>query len=191
MIESLLARLERDADTEAARILEDGRARAAAITAASDARIAERRAATVQRRETTARAQHERALAHSRRTARARVLEARAALLDRVFEQVRAGLPAVAASSAYRSSLGPRLERLRVYTGDQPITIQCSPALTGPLRRLVRTNGQLRVTSNPSMGAGFRVLSADGRVEIDASLASRLERLRPRLALEALAALSA
>ena len=191
MIESLLARLERDADTEAARILEEGRARAAAITAASDARIAERRAATVQRREAAARAQHERALAHSRRAARARVLEARTALLDRLFEQVRAGLPAVAASSAYRAGLGARLDQLKAYTGGQSVTIQCMPSLAGALRRLVKTNGHLRIEPERQIAAGFRVLSVDGRMEIDARLESRLERLRPRLALEALAELFA
>lgn len=191
MIEGLLARLERDADGEIARILDDGRARAAAITAASDARSAEQRAATLQRRESTARAQHERALARSRRAARARVLEARAALLDRLFERVRADLPAIAASSAYRATLGTRVERLRVYTGGQPVTIQCAPALVGAMRRLVKTNGHLRIAADRDVAAGFRVLSADGRLEIDARLESRLERLRPRLALEALAELSA
>jgi vacuolar-type H+-ATPase subunit E/Vma4 len=190
MIDPLLARLERDADAEAAQILEDGRARAAAISGASDARIAERRAATVQRRETAARVQHERALARSRRMARARVLEARATLLDRLFEQVRATLPAVAASSAYRATLRTRLERLRAYTGGQPITIQCMPSLAGALRRLAKTNGHLRITPDRQIAAGFRVLCGDGGVEIDARLESRLERLRPRLALDALAELA-
>lgn len=189
MIDALLARLERDTSGEAARILEDGRARAAAITAASDARIAERRAATVRRRETTARGQHERALAGYRRAARARVLEARTALLDRLFEQVRASLPDLAASSEYRAGLATRLERLRLYTRDQAVTIQCAPSLAGELRRLVKTNGHLRIASDPHIGAGFRLLSDDGRVEIDARLECQLERLRPRLALEALAAL--
>lgn len=191
MIASLLARLEQDADAEAARILDDGRARAAAITAASDARIAQRRAATVQRRETAARAHHERALAHSRRAARARVLEARTALLDRLFERVRAELPVVAASSAYYDTLGTRLERLRGYTGGQPVTIQCMPSLVGAIRRLARTNGHLRIAPDRQIAAGFRVLSDDGRVEIDARLESTLERMRPRLALEALRELSA
>lgn len=191
MIAPLLARLERDADAEVARILNDGRVRAAAITAASDARIAERRATTLQHRETSVHAQHERALARSRRAARARVLEARTALLERLFEQVRAGLPAVAESSTYRATLGTRLERLRVYTGGAPVTIQCAPSLAGALRRLVKTNGHLRIEPDRHVAAGFRVLSMDGRMEIDARLESRLERLRPRLALEALAGLSA
>lgn len=190
MIDELLATLERQSGAEIAQIRADGQARAAELTAASERRIAERRAATLGRRETEAHARHERELSRIRHAARARVLEARAALLERVFEQLRRALPSVATSSAYRAGLAARLRRLRAYSGETPVTIECMPALAAALRRLVKTNGDLRIRGDRHIAAGFRLVTTNGRVEIDARLDTLLERRRPRLALEALAALT-
>jgi V/A-type H+-transporting ATPase subunit E len=191
MIDALLATLERDTEAEVTRIMDEARARAADLTRAAEQRMAERRAATLGKRETEERAQHERALAGLRLTARARVLEARAALLDRLFAALRATLPELARSPAYRRDLPKELERLSVFAGDQAVTIRCTPALTTTLQRLIKTNGHIHIRSDARIAAGFRVTTADGTLEVDGSLESRLERLRPRLALEALAALFA
>ena len=85
MIDALLATLEREAEGEIARITEEARARAAELAAAGERRIAERRAATLTRTEAETRAEHGRALSAARAAARVRVLDARTALLDRVF----------------------------------------------------------------------------------------------------------
>lgn len=191
MIDALLATLERDAGAEIARVTEDARARAAELSAASDQRIAARRAAVLGQREADARAQHERALADARAAARVRVLSARAALLDRVFTALITELPRLAASAAYRAQLPSQVEDLLRFAGDDPVTVECAPALSTTLRQVIRTNGRLRIRPDSRIRAGFRLRTADGLIEIDASLENQVERLRPQLTLEALAALSA
>lgn len=189
MIDALLATLEREAAAEVARVLAEARTHAAELTHAAEQRMAERRAATLGKREAEARAQHERALAEARLTARGRVLEARAALLDRVFREVRAVLPELARSAEYRRSLGAQWRRLHDFVGDRPATVRAMPALTAALRRLIQTNGHVRIQADARIAAGFSVTTADGALEVDGSLESRLERQRPQLALAALAAL--
>jgi vacuolar-type H+-ATPase subunit E/Vma4 len=190
-MDALLRTLEREAEAEIARVLDDARARAVELTRVADESIAARRGATLERRETAARKEHERALAGARHTARAQVLEARAALLDRLFVQIRVALPELARSTAYRRSLATQLRRLSAFAGDQPVTVRCMPALATTLRRLIKTNGHVRIRGDPRIAAGFFVTTVDGALDVDGSLESRLERLRPQLALEALAALSA
>lgn len=191
MIDTLLATLEREAEAEIARVLDDARARAAELTRATDEKIAARRGQLLGPREIAARAEHERVLADARRAARASVLEARAALLDRLFVAIRAILPQLAGSAAYRGTLARQLQRLSAFAGDQRVTIRCMPALTATLRRLIKANGHIRIQPDEGISAGFCLTTADGALDVDASLESRLERLRPRLALDALAALSA
>jgi len=191
MIDALLATLEREADAEITRVTDDARARAAELTAAADQRMKTRRELTLGRHEAEAWAQHERALAAVRQAARAHVLKARASLLDRVFQQLQAVLPEVARSAAYRRTLAAQWQRLSAFAGDGPALVRCTPALTAALRRLIKTNGHLRIRPDAHIAAGFCVTTADGALEVDGSLESRLERLRPQLALEALAALFA
>ena len=191
MIDALLARLERDAEAEIARVLADGRAQAAAVTAQAEERIAQRRQATLVRRETEGRVGMERALAGARHTARERVLQARETLLERCFAQLRAALPSLAATAAYRAALAGDVARTLAFAGDRKAIVRCAPALTTALRRLVKTNGRLSIKPDARIAAGFRVATADGGLEVDATLEGRALRLRPRLALEALAALGA
>ena len=190
MIDALLATLQREAETEISRVMDDARARAAEIIAAAEQRITLRREQTLEQRTATARTEHERALAGTRAAARAQVLAARAALLDRLFARLRAELPAVAGSAAYRAGLGRQLEHVRSFAGERSITVHCNPALAATLRNVMRKNGRLPVRPDPHVAGGFRLTTADGMLEIDATLEDRLERLRPQLALEALAALS-
>jgi len=190
-MDALLQTLERGAEAEIVRVLDEARARASELTRAADERIATRRGATLERRETEVRKDHERVLAGARHTARARVLEARAALLDRLFDLIRAVLPELAKSAAYRRHLASQLQRLSAFAGDQPVTLRCMPALSTTLRGLIKTNGHVRVRGDARIAAGFFVTTADGALDVDGSLESRLERLRPQLSLEALAALSA
>lgn len=190
MIDALLATLEREAETEISRVLDDARARAAELVAAARQRSTAVREQTLEQRTATARAEHERALATKRAAARAQVLAARGALLDRLFDRLRAELPAVARSAAYRAGLPRQLEHLKTFAGDRSVTVRCSPALVATMRNVVKRNGRLPIRPDVHITAGFRLSTADGTLEIDATLENRLERLRPQLALEALAALS-
>jgi vacuolar-type H+-ATPase subunit E/Vma4 len=190
MIDALLSTLEREAEVEIARVMEDARARAAELITAAEQRMAARRQLSLEQRTEEARAEHERALAGARATARAQVLAARAALLDRLFARLHSELPAVAASAPYRAALGRQLEDLSTFAGDRSITVRCNPALAAALRRVMKANGRWPIRPDSSIAGGFRLTTDDGTLEIDATLEDRLEQLRPRLALEALAALS-
>lgn len=191
MIDALLAGLERAAEAEIARVAAEGRAQAAALTAQAEQRIALRRQTALGRRESEGRAAIARALADARHAARERALQARENLLDRFFTALRAILPRLAATPAYRAALAQDVARTLAFAGEQKAVIHCAPALTPYMRRLVKTNGRLRIKADPGIAGGFRVATADGGLEVDGTLEGRALRLRPRLALEALAALGA
>jgi len=191
MIDALLAGLERAAEAEIARVASDGWAQAAAVTAQAEQRIARRRQEALGQREAEARAALERSLADARHGARERVLRARAQLLDRFYAALRETLSELAAGAGYRAALPLDVARALAFAGEQDVVVHCAPALATVMRHAVKTNGRLSVKSDPGIGAGFKILAADGRLEVDGTLEGRALRLRPRLALEALAALGA
>ncbi len=189
MIDALLASLEREADAEIERVRSDARARAAALTSQAADRSKQKREATLGQREEEGRAALERALAGARHAARGRVLEARGALLERLFGELRAALPAIIGTAAYRAALPAAFTRTLAFAGDQAVIVHCAPALAALLRPLVKSHGGLTIHPDPELGAGFRIATTDGVLEVDGTLEGRAELLRPRLALEALAAL--
>ena len=191
MIDALLASLEREADAQIERLGADARARAAAVTSQAADRLARRREATLGRREEEGRAALERALAAARHTAREQVLEARGVLLERLFAELRKALPAIIGTAAYRAALPAVFARTLAFAGDQAVIVHCAPTLTPLLRRVIKSNGRLSIRADPNLATGFRIATTDGVLEVDGTLEGRAERLRPRLALEALAALRA
>jgi len=188
-MDALLASLEREADAEIERLRSDARARAAGLTAEAADRLKRRREATLGQREEEGRAALERALAGARHEARGLVLQARDALLERLFGELRAALPALIGTAAYRAALPAAFTRTLAFAGDQAVIVHCAPALAALLRPLVKSHGGLTIHPDPELGAGFRIATTDGVLEVDGTLEGRAERLRPRLALEALAAL--
>jgi V/A-type H+-transporting ATPase subunit E len=190
-MDALLASLEREADAEIERLRSDARARAAALTAQAGERVTRRREATLGRREAEGRAALERALAGARHEARGQVLQARDALLERLFGELRAALPAIIETPAYRAALPAAFAQTLAFAGDQAVIVRCAPALAPLLRPLAKSHGGLTIHPDPELGAGFRIATTDGVLEVDGTLEGRAERLRPRLALEGLAALGA
>ena len=188
MIDALLASHEREAEAEMERRRADARARAAALTAQAADSLAQRREATLGRREEEGRAGLERALAAARHTARGQVLEARGVLLERLFAELRKALPAIIGTAAYRAALPAAFAHTLTYLGDQAAIVRCTPALA-PLLRRSSDGREVTVRPDPALAAGFRITTADGTLDVDGTLEGRAERLRPRLALEALAAL--
>ena len=191
MIDGLLATLDRNAMAEIARIEAEGRTRAQAITDAAERRMRERRDAALGARRVEARITLERALAAARHAARERALEARAALLDRVFAAIRAVLPEAAISAEYQARMANELEQARAFTAERPAVVRCAPGLAEKLRQVARTNGRLKIEPDGGISAGFRVATEDGALEVDATLEGRLRRAQPRIAIEALAGLEA
>ena len=191
MIDGLLATLERDAVAEIARIEAESRTRALAIIAAAERRMQERRDAALGARRAAGRVALERALAAARHAARERALQARAALLDRVFTAIRAVLPELATTAEYQARLASELEQARAFLAERPAVVRCAPELAEKLRQVAHTNGRLKIEPDGGISAGFRVATQDGALEVDATLEGRLRRAQPRIAIEALAALEA
>jgi vacuolar-type H+-ATPase subunit E/Vma4 len=182
-LEHLLEALERDANAQIDQTLARARAEADRLTAAAT------EAVELRRREVTSRGKRDRqrevdhAVTLARRAARRSILEARAHLLERVFAAARAELPAAAAGPAYRAALPSALAGALAAVGGEQAVIRCREALARELERLrPGTSQSVRVVVDPASGSGFRVASADGAIEVDDTLESRLDRLHLVLA---------
>jgi vacuolar-type H+-ATPase subunit E/Vma4 len=188
-MDALLAILEREAEAEVERLRADGHSRAAAVASQAADHLARQREETLGRREQEGRAALERALVDARRAARGRVLVARETLIGKLFGALRASLPAIIDTAAYRAALPAVFARTVTFAGDQAAIVHCAPALAPLLRSLIKSHEGLTVRPDPALADGFRIVTTDGALEVDGTLGGRAERLRPRLALEGLAAL--
>ncbi len=190
-LEHLLDELNRRAEGEADALRERGRAEAAAIAAAAEQRTLERRRAALGAREQELRDAAERAVSVARRDARRLELEARGRLIDRVLSAAATRLPAAARTGAFRAALPGRLAEGLACLGDLPATLRCTPGLEDVARATVGGRPGLAVSGDPTVGAGFRIESTDGRLVIDGTLGGQLERERAALALVVLRAMVA
>ena len=189
-LEHLLEALERDADAQVEQLLAEARAEADRISTESAAALEQRRRETTSACDSARVQEVEHAVTLARREARRSILEARERLLERVFAAARAELPAAAAGPAYRASLPAALRGALSAVGGDHAVIRCPEILAPELER-ARPHGSraVPVEVDPAGGSGFRVASADGAVEVDDTLESRLDRLRFVLARRVLAQL--
>lgn len=186
-LDQLLAALERDAREQADRVLADARAEVERISADVEREVGHRRDATIGAREREQRAELEQSLSKSRRAARREVLESRDRLLARIFTAVRAALPATIKSAAYRTALPRRLEvALICFDTTEGVVVHCPPSLAEAMRTAATAHPGIRVCADPEVGSGFRVAAADGSLEVDDTLESRMVARRVGLAREAL-----
>jgi len=183
-LEQLVQVLRQGAEAEAAAILANARTEADAIRSRTEAELAERRDAVLATREAERRAALELALADARRAARREVLEARQRLLDLVFAAAQARFPAALEAGEYRAALPAQVTEAVTCLADRKGTMRCHPALHQDLKRLVAGRSGLRLVADQAVGAGFKLASEDGAVEIDATLEDRLTRLASRIAVE-------
>jgi len=189
-LEHLLEALERDANAQIEQLLAQARAEAEGVTAAMTTALAQRRGAAAEARERSRLIEVEQAVTRARRAARRSVLEARERLLERVFAAARGELPAAAAGADYRAGLSAALAGALAAVGGEEVVIRCPEALVRDLERLrPHATPPARVVVDPAAGSGFRVATVDGAVEVDDTLESRLDRLRPELARRVLAQL--
>jgi vacuolar-type H+-ATPase subunit E/Vma4 len=182
-LEHLLEALERDANAQIEQLLAQARAEAEGLTTAMAAALAQRQGAAADARERTRLIEVEQAVTRARRAARRSVLEARERLLERVFTVARGELPAAAAGPAYRSGIPAALAGALAAIGGEEAVIRCPQTLAQDLERSrPSATPPVPVVVDPAAGSGFRVASADGAIEVDDTLESRLDRLRPALA---------
>lgn len=189
-LEHLLEALERDADAQVEQTLAQARAEADRISTESTAVLERRRREATSASDCARVLEVEHAVTLARREARRSILEARARLLERVFSAARAELPAAAATPAYRASLPAALSGALTAVGGDHAVIRCPETLAPELERArPRGSRTVPVKVDSASGSGFRVVSADGAVEVDDTLESRLDRLRSVLARRVLAQL--
>jgi hypothetical protein len=155
-IDELLVAIEREAEAEAAAIRAAGRAEAEAIAAAAAERRADATRAGAREHRAVVQARADAELAAVIRRTTHAVLAARAAMLERLHEAILEALPGVL-DEPMRDRM--RAE-VRAAAGGAPVELQAVP--TGVLGEL-----------------------DGGRVTIEATLASLLERTWPRLRIEA------
>ncbi|HET7789878.1 MAG TPA: hypothetical protein VFK78_03700 [Gemmatimonadales bacterium] len=187
-LEQLLAELTRRTESDAGAVLARAREEGAALVAAAEARRSERNGVALEGRERAWRDAAIRAQAAAQRDARRTVLEARARFLDRVFDAVARALPAAERDPAYRDTLARRVANARACAAGAPAELRCSPGLAPALRPLAPEGSGLRVEPEPNGAPGFRLVTDDGRLEVDETLEGRLARERAALSLVALAA---
>jgi vacuolar-type H+-ATPase subunit E/Vma4 len=146
--------------------------------------IIRRTAGAVADHEAALRREAEKALVVSRREAQRKVLEARHQLLERVFSAVRTLLPAARTQPGYAAALGTDVRDVLDCLGQRGAVLRCAPDDATALRTLDTGRTDLKIEPDPAIDAGVLGLAADGSVVVDRSLASRLELMRPRLAIE-------
>lgn len=189
-LEHLLEALERDADAQVEQLLAQARAEADRISTESAAALEQRRRETTSACDSARVQEVEHAVTLARREARRSILEARERLLERVFAAARAELPSAVVGPAYRASLPAALRGALSAVGGDHAVIRCPETLAPELERArPRGSRAVPVEVDPAGGSGFRVASADGAVEVDDTLESRLDRLRFDLARRVLAQL--
>lgn len=185
-LERLLAPIERQVEREEGGILAAGREEAARVAAIANERRERRRAERLARMEAAGRLELEAELLETRRESQQRILEARQRFLARARQALEALLVDAVKSVAYRDVLPGHLEDTLVYFGEEPAAIHCSSEIAQPLRSLVAGRSQLTVREDPAVLDGFRVVSADGALQVDNTLHARLSSRWPSMAIELL-----
>jgi V/A-type H+-transporting ATPase subunit E len=187
-LDHLLDALERDANAQVERLLGEARAEADRLTAAGTESVDRRRREAAALRERSRQQEVERAVTLARRDARRAVLESRACLVARGIAAVRAELPAAAIGPAYRTRLPVAVMSALTAVGGAPAVIRCPEQLASELERQRPADG-VSIVVDPGAGSGFRLATADGAVEVDETLETRLERRLPELTRHLLARL--
>lgn len=179
-IEALLLQLEREADREAARMRGEAEERAARILDRADADARRRRTLHLEQAAGRLRADSERRVAASRAGAREEFLEARGAVLARVFDLATEALERMPVSR-YADGLGPlATDALRFLERDAAV-LQVPPEAVPVARAAIGGHAGSTIEA-AEMPAGVVARSVDGRVTVDNTLAAILRRSQPDLA---------
>lgn len=183
-MEELLAALEREARESAEATVEAARVEVARIRERAAAEAARLRAEHLGRVEAEEHARSARALVEARRRARGAVLTARAALLERVFERARLGLPAALSSAPTRRRLARDAREALRFLPPGGAVLECPPTLADETRAAVADRPGVRVEPREGAAPGIVLRGTDPAAPaVDDTLPARLERWRPELAI--------
>lgn len=181
-VTDLLATVTAEAAAAAATVEERAASEAHEIRARAAAEAARRRAAFIQQREAEQRDAIDRELALRRREQRENALAARARLLEQIFAAVREKLATVGVArySAALQRLGEETVR---YLEGRPAVLECPPEAAPTLRAQLGDRAGVTIEAREHAPPGVVGRSADGDVTVDNTLVSRLDRMRPDLAI--------
>ena len=185
-LEELISRLERDADARVAAIASRATAEVDALTSEEGRRSRQLHEDELVSRRATRRASLEGALADARRKARGAALEARHALLARIFARAERIARDAAEVTLDDATLGRWLEEALCSLDELDVVVRCGVGLKARIeqnRRRARGGDR----GGSSVPPGLLAEARDGSVSADNTLPRRIERLRPRLAISLLA----
>ncbi len=205
-VETMIAAIEAEADAETDRLLAEADHRARAITDAAKAAVQARVTAACEHLEPGLRAEAARAV----NAARLKLLERRAELaaerMAAIFEVAGERLDRIANAAGSASAAGPasgsgpasasepsdaarwrrslaRLLAESLAMVGAGATITCRPADADVLRQTETTrDGRLTIEADDAVAPGLIACSANGRIEVEATISVRLARARQRLA---------
>ncbi len=178
------AALRRRAAEAAESLIRTAKAEADRIAADADRAIETRRSAVLSSRDDQYRAEARAGIAAERHEAMRAVLLAKTRVVERVLQRARDLLPASIRSDAYNASLEEEVERALAFVGGDEAVVRCSETLAPALRDALRANADVAVEIGDDVGSGFVIVGQAGRVRIDSTLETRLDRLTPVLAIE-------
>jgi vacuolar-type H+-ATPase subunit E/Vma4 len=176
--------LRRSAERTMASILGSAKEEAEQLASEADETIGSRRRAVMEDKAAQYRSEARVATAGARHSAMQAVLIARTSLVDRVLEQARALLPALAENEKYLSELSDEVSTALQFVESDGAILRCAPALEPPIREALLGRPEVKVESSADVGTGFVLRGADGSVVVDGRLEGRLERLSSTLAIE-------
>jgi vacuolar-type H+-ATPase subunit E/Vma4 len=180
----LEAALRKRAEQTAEAIMRAARADADRITAGADRAIEERRASVLGGREDVYRADARANVAAERHEAMRAVLLAKTRLVERVLQRARALLAEVTRGDPYRAALADEVDRAMVFVEAEEVVVRCPEALVPALRDALGAKPRVAVEAADDVGSGFVMIGDGGRVRVDSTLETRVERLETTLAIE-------
>ena len=180
-LSELLAALESETEARAAAELRRAEEEAERLRQAATAEGSARVEALLAEHARTLRARSEQRLVAARRKAEARVLEARRDLLDRVFDGAVGLQDEVRGWETYPGALERDVRTLLALAAGEEVTLVCAPQ--DRARVAAAAGVGARVEPSPEVAAGLLLRSADGRVEMNRTLAARLAASRADLAI--------
>jgi vacuolar-type H+-ATPase subunit E/Vma4 len=182
----LVLALEREATTRMAQVRAEATAQAEQLRAEGRDRLARRRSADLVGREVELRGAAMAKLDAARRDASLRALTARATALSAILAKARAALAETAPAPAMQRAVLRDCEAALECLGGADAVVACRPGWRAWLETGIAPRTGVRLETRAALGPGLVVQSADGLIDVDATLDSRLTRLWPVIEIELL-----
>ena len=183
-LSDLIRRLEEEAASQVQAIEQRAAIQVAEIEATSVRAADIARNHYLEETRTRRQALRERELVRARREARARELEACRMQLARILERARTLTAEIADSAAYRNALPRHAEEALSYLESVRVRVRCRAEFAPILRPIVARHQAAELAIDDRIGPGVIAEAADDCAVVDNTLAARLTRIEPQLAID-------